>query len=128
MLYGCRMARENQPGSNTTAGAGANARDLGYLEKFLAKLRNDAATMPPGETRTRLETLLREETDRWSEITVLVGAHAEPTATAPSPSAPTAAWQRPNPRVQRDARIATPGSTPDWKPRVTIGSLKQPAK
>jgi hypothetical protein len=98
---------------------GAHARDLGYLDKFLEKLRLEAAAMPRGDARTRLEALLSEETDRWREIAALLETSSVASSSSGA-SEPVAAASR--------SPVATHSATGqrEWKPRVTIGSLKRP--
>ncbi len=87
--------------------------------------------MPAGDARTRLETLLREETDRWREIVALLDSGAGPSpATAPSPAPQSSvateppSWQRPNPIARAAPPSRAPSTPTAWKPRVTIGSLR----
>lgn len=62
--------------------AGADyARDLGYLNGFLAKLAAVAAAMPTGAGKERLLALVAGEEQRWGEIAGLLGG-ARPAASA----------------------------------------------
>lgn len=67
-----------------------HARDLGYLDRFLAKLEAEAQGLP-GERGARLKQLLGEEKARWAEISALLGGQ-EPapkaTATVATPGVP----------------------------------------
>lgn len=59
------------------------ARDLGYLDKFLAALRAHAGGRPEPE-RAELSQLLAEETERWERIKALLsGEGRRPVAAEP---------------------------------------------
>lgn len=127
------MDSGNGPRPTTATPGSTHARDLGYLDKFLDKLKSQAAAMPRGDARTRLEKLLNEETDRWREIAALLEASPSRLNEAPheaplrrgassgsGPGEPAAAASR-NPVATRAAM-----GEREWRPRVTIGSLKRP--
>lgn len=96
------------------------ARDLGYLDPFLAKLEAHAATLSPA-AGARLRTLMGEERARWAEIKALLGG-AAPTTT---PSGGTTAGP-PSAAVRAPSPASVAGVTPrksEMTPSLTVGSL-----
>lgn len=89
-------------------GGGAFATDLGYLEKFFAKLERHASAMTDAGAASRLTGLLAEERARWAEIRALLEGKA------PRSGSPPAAGEAAGERIE-SARPAPPG--------FTVGSL-----
>lgn len=94
----------------------AYAKDLGYLDKFIARLEADAASLP-ADRREQALSLLAAERTQWSRIMALLAG--EPVqADAPSAPPPQA------PPVVRSPAPTAPAAPPQSpRPGLTVGSL-----
>jgi hypothetical protein len=92
----------------------AHARDLGYLDRFIQKLEDQARDLPDGPRQQALG-LLGEQRSQWATIMGLLSGTtpertAEPPAAMPSPSAAVPA------PIPTTSRTPIPGG-------LTVGSL-----
>lgn len=89
----------------------AYAKDLGYLDKFIARLEADAASLPADRREQALKLLAAERT-QWSRImALLAGEPVQAEAVAPPPAPPV---------VRSPAPAAQPQPS---RSGLTVGSL-----
>lgn len=91
----------------------AYAKDLGYLDKFIARLEADAASLP-ADRRGQALRLLADQRDQWRQIMALLAGESIGTD-APAAAPP------PAPPVVRATAPAAPA--PPYRPGLTVGSL-----